>query len=625
MKGIILISIALVLFIPVSSPAVTRLVPSEYDTIQAAIDDCSDGDVVVIAPGTYTGDGNRDIDFKGKAITVRSTDPNDPPIIASTTIDCQNYGRGFAFESGEQADSILEGITIINGKAEHGGGILASNSSPTISKVTISDCSEVHPLYLVGGGICIFEGDPLITDCTISNNAVFFDGAGIYCDGGSPTVVNSIIENNQAGWGDGSGIYYSGSGKPSIINCTIRANSASSGRNGDRTVRTNSDSRGGDGGGICIYGGQPTVSQCSIIENSAGAGGGLYIHMSSPLISHCTIADNSAVGGGGLRVGGMGSPDEYTIRVENCRITGNSSNSQAGGIYAILCTLHMSNCVITGNCLLYGGGGGGLSIKGWTIAKIHQCTVVGNKVVQDPPGVNCVGGGLFLQMCDVKIANSIIRQNRATKGAQLAIHAWDGQQSSDEPPINDPTLVTLHHNDFNSEQDQEVYIYGESNLLTLETYDNLDTDPCFADSGWWDSNGTPGDPNDDFWIEGDYHLKSQAGRWDANEGRWTKDEVTSPCIDAGDPNSSWQEELWPHGKRINIGAFGGTPQASMSLSSIGSATDFNNDDAVDMEDMLILVDMWLTEAPLLAEDINRDGLVNFPDFAMLAENWLWEE
>ncbi|MHC4558018.1 MAG: right-handed parallel beta-helix repeat-containing protein [Planctomycetota bacterium] len=603
MRKKILVNLVVLLVTAALSSAATRFVSENYNTIQAAIDDCNDGDVVIVAPDTYSGQGNRDIDFKGKAITVRGTAPNASAVVTSTIIDCQGYGRGFTFESGEKADSILEGITIINGKAEYGGGILVGNSSPTISRCTIRDCSEVHPLYLAGGGMFIFNGDPLITDCTINNNAVFFDGAGIYCDGGSPTVVNSIIENNQAGWGDGCGIYYWGSGKPSIINCTIRGNSANPVGNGGRRNRRNSTGRGGDGGGIYIQGGQPTVSQCSIVENTAGSGGGLYIHQSSPLISHCTIADNSSVGGGGLRIGGMGWPDEYTIRLENCRITSNSANSQAGGLYSILCTLHMSNCVISGNSLLYGGGGGGLNIHTWTIAEIRQCTIVGNKVVEDPPGVNCVGGGLFLQMCDVKIANSIIRQNRATKGAQLAIHAWDGVQSPDEPPIDDPTLVTLHHNDFNSEQDQELYIYGEPNRLTLEMYDNLNTDPCFADAGWWDPNSTPDDPNDDFWIDGDYHLKSQGGRLNSTSESWVKDDVTSPCIDAGDPDNPIGHEPFPNGGIINMGAYGGTSEASKSyfgepVCETIVAGDINGDCKVDFEDFKLMALHWL-------EDKNR--------------------
>ena len=64
----------------------------------------------------------------------------------------------------------------------------------------------------------------------------------------------------------------------------------------------------------------------------------------------------------------------------------------------------------------------------------------------------------------------------------------------------------------------------------------------------------PEDHDDDFWVEGDYHLKSQAGRWDPYSQSWVQDEVTSPCIDTGDPNSNWGQEVWPHGGRVNMGA-----------------------------------------------------------------------
>ena len=99
---------------------------------------------------------------------------------------------------------------------------------------------------------------------------------------------------------------------------------------------------------------------------------------------------------------------------------------------------------------------------------------------------------------------------------------------------------------------------------------NIDAAPCFAAPGLWvdaTSAGTivpPGYANA-VWVNGDYHLKSQAGRWEPVAESWVLDEVTSPCIDAGDPNSPVGDEPEPNGGRINMGAYGGTAEASMSL------------------------------------------------------------
>ena len=98
---------------------------------------------------------------------------------------------------------------------------------------------------------------------------------------------------------------------------------------------------------------------------------------------------------------------------------------------------------------------------------------------------------------------------------------------------------------------------------------NIDEDPLFADPGYWadvnDPNivAEPNDPNA-VWIEGDYHLKSKAGRYDPASGSWVIDDVTSPCIDAGDPNSLLGDEPQPNGGIINMGAYGGSSQASKS-------------------------------------------------------------
>ncbi|MCJ7423370.1 hypothetical protein MUP01_03770, partial [Candidatus Bathyarchaeota archaeon] len=129
---------------------------------------------------------------------------------------------------------------------------------------------------------------------------------------------------------------------------------------------------------------------------------------------------------------------------------------------------------------------------------------------------------------------------------------------------------------------------------------NISANPHFAGPGHWDPNGTPQDAKDDFWVDGDYHLKSQAGRWDASEGRWMIDHVTSPCIDAGDPLDPIGLEPFPNGGIVNMGAYGGTGEASKS---------------------------YLGTPPceiIVAGDINGDCEVNFEDFRLIALHWLQE-
>jgi len=120
---------------------------ADFNNIQAAIDDANDGDTVIVNPGTYTGDGNRDIDFLGKASTVRSTDPNNPNIVATTIIDCngtqEDPHRGFYFHNNEDANSVLVGLTITGGygpraqiftNLESVGGAILCDASRSLSE-----------------------------------------------------------------------------------------------------------------------------------------------------------------------------------------------------------------------------------------------------------------------------------------------------------------------------------------------------------------------------------------------------------------------------------------------------------------------------------------------------------
>lgn len=120
-------------------------------------------------------------------------------------------------------------------------------------------------------------------------------------------------------------------------------------------------------------------------------------------------------------------------------------------------------------------------------------------------------------------------------------------------------------------------------------------------------------------------MRSELGRWDSDANAWVIDASTSPCIDAGDPNSDWIKELWPNGHRINMGAYGGTHQASMSLSDVGNIADLNADGVVDFGDYAWLAELWEVTGMLLAEDLDRNGAVNSIDVGIIGNNWLWEQ
>jgi parallel beta-helix repeat protein len=173
---------------------------TQYGTIQDAINNASTGDVIVVTRGIYTGTGNRDIDFGGRVITLRSTDPNNLGIIAATIIDCNgsvsNPHRGFNFHSGENTSSIIAGLTITKGNSTYDGGAIYCDASA-----------------------------PTVKSCIITHNITDGNGAGIYCGNSSNAlIINCIFAANSAGHSGGG--LHACSSTPQVINCTIIGNSA---------------------------------------------------------------------------------------------------------------------------------------------------------------------------------------------------------------------------------------------------------------------------------------------------------------------------------------------------------------------------------------------------------------
>jgi hypothetical protein len=419
-------------------------------TIQAAIDAAADQDEVILAAATYTGTGNRDVSYLGKAITVRSVDPNDPAVVAATVIDCQannnDRHRAFNFITQEGPGSVLSGVSIANGYAPvdfyypppyddivpHGGAILCRESSPTIERCAMmNNCALSGGAIYSEGGSYFYPrpGSPTISDCTFTENVVRSDampggvlhgalGGAVHLDGGSPVIRRCVFEHNLA--------------KPY-----------------------------GLGGAIFLTNSRAVIEKSTIHRSScSGNGGAMYSQASHPVVVDCVISDNEASGpGGGVYAG----RDEYarggTLTLARCRIIDNGAivlAQRSGAIAGYGTDIELVDCQVSGN----------QSFFEWIIRcdralRFSGCTVTGNRV----------RSGALIWGATLQIDNSII---------------WNGTGWLD--PNSTATV---------SYSNVQGGWAGTGNIAA---------DPRFVDPGHWDNHGTPNDPNDDVWVPGDYHL-----------------------------------------------------------------------------------------------------------------------
>ena len=207
----------------VSDPNEDGSTDHPYDAIQEATDDASTGDEVLVAAGTYTGEGNACLDFDGKDIALRSFEGP-----GMTLVDLEG-GNGFYFHSGETSFCELDGFSIRNGQwgTGGGGGVRCVDSSPSISNCLIWSCGAPGLGY--GGGIELVNSSAAVTGCVIWSCAAQF-GGGLACrGGGDPTITNCLLWSNATSphgtEPDGGGGMYSMGSSPLIVNCTISGNS----------------------------------------------------------------------------------------------------------------------------------------------------------------------------------------------------------------------------------------------------------------------------------------------------------------------------------------------------------------------------------------------------------------
>ncbi len=325
-----------------------------------------------------------------------------------------------------------------------------------------------------------------------------------------------------------------------------------------------------DGGGIYCKLASPTLIDCTIRGNCvvfhaggpAPSGGGMYNQQGNPMLIRCTFELNAA--------------DDY------------DGDSWAAGLMNYLGTVRLTDCVFADNRTVQWGGG--LANKG--DATLERCRFVGNFA-------RIYGGAIYNEEGLLTLKNCLLEQNSSGWYPGGGIINFGCCEVTNCTFVRNSNYALVHSGE-GAMVCNSIFCDGGKEITGL--YEPIEVEVAYSDvqGGWPGQGNIDVDPCFADVNNGDYHLKSQAGRWDANEGQWTKDDVTSPCIDAGDPNTPIGLEPFPNGGIINMGAYGSTREASKS---------YFGEPACET---------------IVAGDINGDCKVDFKDFSVMAFHWLEE-
>ncbi len=318
----------LVIFAPLFSPALATAsiwnVPGDAATIQGGINLASQGDTVLVGPGTWSGGGNVNLSFGGVDLVLLSSAGRDV-----TTINCGSSSRALVFQSGESAAAVVQGFTIRDGAADTGGGMLIDEASPIVR-----DCRFVSCFATYHGGAADLQitSAPRFEDCVFDSNST----SGAYHTGGAVQLLD-----------DGSFVRCSFSDNQSEgIGGAIRMLDADYITFEEGTFGRNT---GTDGGALAIQSSLTTdFESCTFIENyTSSAGGALLLGPGQHTFTECLFDQNSSVYGGVARIS-LG--DAY---LQNCTVARTTSDSTSAALWITNAgsEIHLYNSIIYGSVL----------------------------------------------------------------------------------------------------------------------------------------------------------------------------------------------------------------------------------------------------------------------------------
>jgi hypothetical protein len=255
----------------------------------------------------------------------------------------------------------------------------------------------------------------------------------------------------------------------------------------------------GYGSGMLNVEASPIINRCIFRGNGGafwGYGGGICNIASDPIITNCTFSFNGSEYGGGIWTSGG------SVTITDCTFSANSGFMEGGGIWTGSGSVSITNCIFSEN--ISDSGGGAIQVYRGS-ASITNCTFSGNR--------STGGAGGIYNSGTLTLTNCTFSENRVDMDGSGGIY------NADSSPVitncifwgNDPYEI------LNNGSSSPIVRYCN---IAQDGYEgingNIRQDPLFVDPGYWDDNGTPSFPYDDFLVDGDYHIQ-----------------YGSPCIDTG--------------------------------------------------------------------------------------------
>jgi len=455
---------------------------------------------IVVADGVYVGPNNRNLDFAGRVMTLRSA--NGPQ---NCFVDAGNAGRGFHFHSGEDDRSVLDGFTVRRGEADAGGAILIEAASPTIT-----NCVTTESFATDGGGIRIEQSgaNPIIRDCLISDNEAD-RGGGISIEGADAQIISCTVRSNRAtgsGVAEGGGIWGHQS-DAMFTDSLIEANTAIA-----------RDTGQGRGGGVHLGAGTPKWLRCEILNNIAGGpgviteaydrqGGGAHfaggVSLSTARLEDCTIAGNTARMGGGVCI--MGSVPHF----KRCDFAENvamhaTATTFGGGVYALNAkSSTFVDSIFRTNVSQNGDGGAVANING--DLRFDQCLFDGNVASRWGGAINSSSGLTFVYT--LSLADCTIYGNTAGSGGGLRV--FSAQPGAHI--LNLANSILWHNNASGTAEERQFFAQCDDECVHNVSHNcvegwsgvfggtgNIGDDPLFIDPNGMD--GVPGTVDDDLHV-----------------------------------------------------------------------------------------------------------------------------